>query len=199
MAKAREVSDFYAKKAKQEGYPARSVYKLEEIQQKHKIMRRGDQVLDVGASPGSWTLYVHRQILKGSGSIVAVDLKPLELKSIPDTVTSYTGDACSNEVRSKLASHGQFDVLISDAAPSTTGNRSVDTMRSQQLAESILELAETLLRPGGNCVIKLFQGGGEQDILKRMRSGFSKVKPFKPKASRSQSFEVFFIGLGKTQ
>nr|MDA3835839.1 RlmE family RNA methyltransferase [Spirochaetales bacterium] len=94
-------------------------------------------------------------------------------------------------------SHGPFDVIISDAAPATTGNRSVDTLRSQGLAESVISLAEEHLKKHGNIVIKVYQGGGEQELLKQMRTLFNKVKPFKPKACRSESFEIFLIGLDK--
>lgn len=199
MGTSRERADYYTKKARQEGYPARSVYKLEEIQQKYRILNRGDCVLDVGAAPGSWTLYTHRKLLKGSGKIVAVDLKPLELPGIPAGVVPIVGDAFSPENQREIASHGPFDAIISDAAPATTGNRSVDTLRSQQLAESVLALASEHLKTHGNLVVKLFQGGGEQELLKLMRTVFMKVKPFKPKACRSESFEIFLIGLDRRE
>jgi 23S rRNA (uridine2552-2'-O)-methyltransferase len=109
----------------------------------------------------------------------------------------YTGDAFSEEISEKITEHAPFDVIISDAAPDTTGNRTVDTLRSQQLAESVLETAKQLLKVHGNLVIKVFQGGGEQELIQQMRTLFAKVKPQKPKASRSESFEVFLIGLDK--
>ncbi|MDD3942048.1 MAG: RlmE family RNA methyltransferase, partial [Sphaerochaetaceae bacterium] len=113
------------------------------------------------------------------------------------TVISYTGDAFSKEIREKLVSHGPYDAIISDAAPMTTGNRSVDTSRSEWLAEHVLMLAEEHLKVHGNLVIKIFQGGGEVELLKRMRQLFVKAKPFKPKASRSDSFEIFLVGLDR--
>lgn len=195
--KRRDVADFYTLKAKREGYPARSVYKLEEIHAKHPIAKPGDTLLDVGASPGSWSLYAHNKILKGKGVIVAVDLKPLELDALPHTLVSYTGDAFSKEIQSLLLQHAPFDAIISDAAPSTTGNRSVDTSRSEHLADQLLLLAQEHLKVGGNLLIKLFQGGAEQTLLQQMRLMFTKAKAFKPKASRSDSFEIFLIGLAK--
>ncbi|MGI6439516.1 MAG: RlmE family RNA methyltransferase [Sphaerochaetaceae bacterium] len=198
MAKrTRESADHYTLKAKKEGYPARSVYKLEEIQQKNSIIKPGDTILDVGASPGSWSLYTHNKLIKGKGVIVAVDLKPLELDAIPSTIISYTGDAFSKEIREKLISHGPYDAIISDAAPSTTGNKSVDSSRSEYLAEQVIALAEEHLKSGGNLVVKLFQGGGEQQLIRTLREMFTKAKVLKPKASRSDSFEIFLIGLGK--
>jgi 23S rRNA (uridine2552-2'-O)-methyltransferase len=197
MGKSREKADFYTKKAKQAGYPARSVFKLEEIHNRHSIIKRGDRVLDIGAAPGSWSLYVSTKLLSGTGLVVAVDLKELNLNPMPENMISYTGDAFSPEIGEKLTEHALFDVIISDAAPDTTGNRTVDTLRSQQLAESVLETSKQLLKVHGNLVIKVFQGGGEQELMQQMRSVFAKVKPHKPKASRSQSFEVFLIGLDK--
>ena len=198
MAKSRrDTADFYTLKARKEGYPARSVYKLEEIQTSHRIIKPGNTVLDVGAAPGSWTLYTHRKLIKGQGTIVAVDLNPLELHPVPPTVVSYTGDAFSSDIHQQLVSHGPYDAIISDAAPMTTGQRTVDTSRSEYLAEQVLLLAEEHLKVHGNLVIKIFQGGGEAEILKRMRTLFVKAKAFKPKASRSDSFEIFLLGLDR--
>jgi len=191
---SRSQLDYYSLKAKKEGYPARSVYKLEEIQQKFQIIKPGNTVLDIGAAPGSWTLYVHRKLLKGQGRIVAVDLKPLMLNPLPAQVTVLTGDAFSPEQVDSITSRGPYHAIISDAAPSTTGNRSVDSLRSQGLAESIISLVPQLLHPGGNLVIKLFQGSGEQEVVKAMRNLFARVKTFKPKACRKDSFEIFLIG-----
>jgi 23S rRNA (uridine2552-2'-O)-methyltransferase len=198
MAKTRrDKADFYTKKAHKEGYPARSVYKLEEIQASNNIIKPGDSILDVGAAPGSWTLYTHRELIKGKGSIVAVDLNPLNLNPIPPTVTFFQGDAFSKEIRSKLVEKGPYDTIISDAAPMTMGNRSFDTARSENLAEQVLYLATEHLKQHGNLVIKIFQGGGQQEILKQMRTIFTKAKTTKPKACRSDSFEIFLIGLDK--
>ncbi len=193
----RDKADFFTKKAHSEGYPARSVYKLEEINSTHRIIKPGDTVLDVGAAPGSWTLFTHRELIKGRGKIVSCDLNPLSLDPVPPTVIEFTGDAFSKEIRAKLVDEGPYDAIISDAAPMTTGNRIVDTSRSEYLAEQVVMLAEEQLKTHGNLVIKIFQGGGEQEILKRMRTIFKKAKAFKPKASRDDSFEIFLIGLDK--
>lgn len=194
---SRSQADYYTQKAKREGYPARSVYKLEEIQQKFSVLKRGDTILDIGAAPGSWTLYVQKKILKGTGRITAVDLKPLTdtLSPLPENVTAFTGDAFSEENRKEILALGPYNTVISDAAPSTTGNRSVDTLRSEGLVESILYLVPVMLKPGGSLVMKIFQGGGEQNIVKKMRSMFETTKILKPKACRKDSFETFLIGL----
>ena len=193
----RDKADSYTQRAHKEGYPARSVYKLEEINATQRLIKPGDSVLDVGAAPGSWTLYTHRELIKGKGKIVSVDLNPLALDPIPPTVIEFTGDAFSKEIRAKLVEEGPYDAIISDAAPMTTGNRIVDTTRSEYLAEQVVFLAEEQLKTHGNMVIKIFQGGGEQEILKKMRTIFQKAKAFKPKASRYDSFEIFLIGLDK--
>lgn len=193
----RDKADSYTQRAHREGYPARSVYKLEEINSTHRLIKPGDSVLDVGAAPGSWTLYTHRELIKGRGKIVSVDLNPLSLDPIPPTVISFTGDAFSKEIRGKLVEEGPYDAIISDAAPMTTGNRIVDTTRSEYLAEQVVLLAKEQLKEHGNMVIKIFQGGGEQEVLKSMREIFQKAKAFKPKASRDDSFEIFLVGLDK--
>ena len=142
-------------------------------------------------------LYTHRQLIKGKGTIVSVDLNPLALNPVPPTVIAYVGDAFSSAIREKLVSHGPYDAIISDAAPMTTGNRSVDTSRSEWLAEQVLALAKEHLKAHGNLVIKIYQGGAEVELVKQMRAVFKRVKPFKPQASRSDSFEIFLVGIDR--
>ena len=193
----RDKADSYTLRARKEGYPARSVYKLEEINNTHRLIKPGDFVLDVGAAPGSWSLFTHRELIKGRGKIVSVDLNPLNIDPIPPTIIPFVGDAFSSEIKEKLIKEGPYDAIISDAAPMTTGNRTVDTTRSEYLAENVVSLASEHLKEHGNLVIKIFQGGGQQEILKMMRNMFSKAKAFKPKACRDDSFEIYLIGLEK--
>lgn len=195
----RDRADSYTKRAHKEGYPARSVYKLEELQQHFTLVKSGDAVLDVGAAPGSWTLYTHRNLIKGKGKIIAVDLNHLNLNPIPSTVTAYVGDAFSKEIRETLVAQGPYDAIISDAAPMTMGNRSVDTARSENLAEQVIYLAKDHLKPHGNLVVKVFQGGGQVELLQLMRTLFAKVKPYKPKACRDDSFEIYLVGLDRKE
>lgn len=198
MAKSRRnTADSYTLRARKEGYPARSVYKLEEIQKQFKIIKRADTVLDVGAAPGSWTLFTNNVLLKGVGKIVAVDLNPLNINPVPHTVISFVGDAFSKEIKPKLIEHGPYDAIISDAAPMTTGNRGVDTSRSEYLAEQVILLGSEHLKVGGNLVVKLFQGGGEQELMKLLRTLFTRAKVVKPKACRDDSFEVYLVGVGR--
>jgi 23S rRNA (uridine2552-2'-O)-methyltransferase len=192
----REISDYWTRKAKKEGYPARSVYKLKEIEEKFGVIPRRGCILDVGAAPGSWTQFVLR-LRRDTCRIVAVDLEPLAIETDRENLVFYRGDICGKDTLAFLADHGPYDAIISDAAPSTTGNRTVDTARCESLAGQALELARRFLRPGGSCVIKIFQGGGCGRILGGMKEIFSAVKTFKPRATRSESFETYFIGQNK--
>ena len=112
-------------------------------------------MLDVGAAPGSWTLYTHKELLKGRGRIIAVDLNPLNLDPVPPTVTAFVGDAFSKEIRTLLVENGPYDAIISDVAPMTIGNRAVDTTRSEYLAEQVVYLAKEHLKEHGNLVVKI--------------------------------------------
>ncbi len=192
----RDKPDHYTIQAKKEGYPARSVYKLREIQQKFNVLPLKGKVLDIGASPGSWTLFVSR-LLKTRGSITAVDLKPLHPDIKPSNLFFFLGDAFSDDFREIAEKRGPYNAVISDAAPSTTGNRTVDTGRSHTLAVKVIETAKKHLVPGGNLVIKIYQGGDEQELLSIVKTAFKSVKLFKPKASRKESFEIFLIAKEK--
>ena len=194
----RSRPDFYTQKAKREGYMARSVYKLEEIQNKTKLIKPGNTVLDIGASPGSWTQYALK-VLKGRGRVVGADLKPLGKFKAKGDLQFIQGDIFSDEVTERLSDLGPFQVIISDAAPSTCGNRLMDTRRSYDLVERILNFTLKWLEPGGNFAVKVFQGGDEQELFDRMKEEFSQVKRLKPKAVRKESFETYFIGLDRKE
>jgi len=193
----REKPDYYALKAQKEGYPARSVYKLEEIHQKFAVLKKGARVLDVGSSPGSWSLYTLK-FLKGSGFVCGVDLTPPTMSEFPPNAFFFQGDILDAATEATLTSRGPYDVLLSDAAPLTTGNRTVDTGRSYNLCDRVITLAGTpLLKHQGNLVIKVFQGGDEKELADRMRALFTTVKALRPAAVRRESFETYYIGLGK--
>lgn len=188
--------DYYWRKSKEEGYPARSVFKLQEIQEKHHLLRPGNRILDLGASPGSWSLFI-LDFLAGAGSVTGVDLnQPDEKLLARKNYRFYQGDFSTADVVAKIVASGPYDAVVSDAAPSTTGNRTLDTARSADIARQVLALCEKSLAPGGNCVLKIFQGGEEKEILARLRSLFGVARAFKPKASRSDSMETYFMGFG---
>jgi 23S rRNA (uridine2552-2'-O)-methyltransferase len=196
--------DPWALRARREGYPARSVYKLQEIAEKFGLLRlppRDWRVLDLGAAPGSWSLFVLRK-LKGRGQLTSADLAPLSPQYGRDLFGGdnfrfVQGDITARETREALLARGPFNLIVSDAAPETTGNRSVDTLRSLGLAEAVLGYAETVLTGGGNLVVKVFQSGETQGLLRRLKGLFTAGKSFKPSACRPESFETYYIGLGK--
>jgi len=200
--------DYWQQKARKEGYPARSVYKLEEIDKKFgifKVRKSGGAntpcVLDIGAAPGSWSLYVLRKFA-GRGFLAAADLSPLSRefdKGLFDGENFFfvQGDVTTSQVRETLLSKVPYNVIISDAAPATTGNHIVDSARSLELAETVIEYSQNALAEGGNLVVKVFQGGGVDAVLKRMKTLFTTAKSYKPEACRNESVETYFIGLGR--
>lgn len=191
----KEYQDFYFRKAKTEHYPARSVYKLKEIDQKFKILRHKMRVLDLGASPGSWSMGAAEKI-GPQGLVVACDLIPCGC-SLPENVRFFQTNALdpSGEFADALAGYGPFDVVMSDMAPKTTGSRVTDQSRSLELAQSALDTALMWLKPLGSFVVKVFMGPEVGELASSMRKGFQRVHTFKPKSSRSESFETFLVGL----
>ncbi len=198
-----EKMDHWSLKAQKEGYPARSVYKLKEMDEKFGLLRnvRGGRVLDIGAAPGSWSLYALRK-MAGAGFLAAVDLSPLSRAFDRglfdgDNFFFMQGDVYDVPIREALVARGPYRLVMSDVAPSTTGNRSVDTLRSLALAEEVVNYAELCLEAGGNLVVKVFQGGDTQEVLKRMRLLFASARGFKPETCRAESFETYYLGIGK--
>ncbi len=194
--KGRRRQDHLARRARTEGYRARSVYKLEAIDEKFEIFPRARnggarpafRVLDLGAAPGSWTQYA----VERGADVVAVDLQEMQVTGAECLVGDFTDPA----VAQRLAEAGPFDAVLSDAAPATTGNRIVDTGRSEALVELIVAYAEQWLSSGGVLVCKVFQGGGERELLKELRTRYERGFLFRPKAVRSESFESYLVGIG---
>ena len=196
MANSYEKPDFWSRKAFSEGYPARSVYKLQEIDQKFSMIKKNYRVLDLGAAPGSWTTFLLRT-LGSSGKVVSCDLNPLAKDVKGENLVFIQGDLNEADIRDAIQKEGPFDLVVCDAAPLTTGNRVVDTARSTGLVKMAVWYAQTMLRTGGNFAVKIFQNGDQQKILKEMRELFATAKGFKPEACRSESFETYLIGLNK--
>ena len=193
---AYKPNDHFAKKAKKEQYVARSVYKLQEIDQKYRIIRQGDQVLDLGASPGSWSQFASQKI-GDTGKLLGVDLKKVFL-SMPNSVF-IKGDILTLDFGPALEQHGfthPFDVIISDMAPDTSSSRFTDQMKSLELCEMALETAHRLLKPGGNFVCKIFDSGDAMGFRDELKKNFKTVQLLRPKSVRNSSKEFFMIGLG---
>ena len=195
-ANSYEKPDYWSRKALSEGYPARSVYKLKELDEKFGLLKKNYKVLDLGAAPGSWTVFVLRT-LDGTGHVTSIDLKPLAKSVVGSNLEFIKGDLYDQEVRDRAMALGPYDSVICDAAPPTTGNRTVDTARSTGLVELAIFYAQTMLKPGGNFAVKIFQGGDQQALLKSMREIFTSARGFKPEACRTESFETYLVGLGK--
>lgn len=193
MASRRVLHDEYFRKAKREGYVARSAYKLLEINQKKHLIQRGNRVLDLGCAPGSW-LQVAAELVGSRGEIIGIDLNPIQADFGP-TVRTIVGDAFTIDPVELLAGGRRFDVLISDMAPNTAGNDS-DHHRSVDLCERVLELAPSVLKTGGNLTMKVFEGERYPDLLKQTNSLFRSCKGLKPKATREMSREMYLIGIG---
>ncbi len=183
--------DHYSRQAKKDRYPARSVYKLEEIQQKQRLIKKGDKILDLGCSPGSWLLYAAK-LTGDKGRIVGIDLKPVKIPAASN-IEIMTGDVFAVDAGS-LGS--DFNVVLSDMAPATTGHKAVDAARSAGLCEAALAIAQNVLLPGGSFVCKIFQGPDFNKFIDSVRASFDKQKIFKPRSSRKASKEIFIIGLG---
>lgn len=191
----REYRDYFFKKAKSENYPARSVYKLKEIDAKYHLLRRGGRVLELGAAPGSWSLGAAEKV-GPEGLVLACDIQPTDTV-FPPQVRFLQDDALnpSPEFIEKIRSFSPFDLVMSDMAPATTGSRFTDQARSLELAQEAFGFSLNYLRRGGNFVVKIFMGPDIQELLAPMRKAFRSVKTFKPKSSRAESKETFFIGL----
>jgi len=187
--------DHYARKAQKEHYPARSVYKLREIHRKYRLIQKGDSVLDLGCAPGAWLLYAAEQT-GWQGRVWGIDLKAVTI-STPSQVRTVTGDIFNiDEVLSESGKY-EFNVVLSDMAPVTTGNKHIDAARSQNLAEEALNLAQRFLKPGGNFVCKIFQSGDFKQFTDAVRRCFKTCKIFKPQSSRKASREIYIIGIRK--
>jgi len=185
-------ADEYVKRAQQEGYRSRAAYKLLEIHEKDRLLRPGMTVVDLGAAPGGWSQLVAR-LLGGRGAVIALDVLPMDPL---EGVEFIRGDFRETAVLERLLSalNGRcVDLVISDMAPNTSGIRAVDQPRGMYLAELALDVARRCLRPGGDLLVKVFQGEGFDLFLKDLRAGFDAVAPRKPRASRARSAEQYLL------
>ncbi len=185
--------DKYFKRAREQGFAARSVFKLEEIDRKLRLIRPGHRVLDLGCRPGSWMQYAV-SVVGPKGAVVGIDRDPLPAPIAGTRV--LVGDLFKAADAELLGDLAAFDVVLSDMAPDTTGVRSTDQARSAALFEEALARAERLLAPGGGFVGKIFQGPDFQTLRQRMTKRFQEVRIVKPDSSRAQSIEIYLAGRG---
>lgn len=188
--------DYYFKKAKKDHFVARSVYKLEEIDERYRLIQVGNKVIDLGCSPGSWSQYASKKI-GPQGKLLGVDLKPTRV-NLPNAkfVVANLLDQHLETIITETGFELPADVVLSDMAPSTTGIRVTDQARSLELCEMALDCAIRFLRPGGNFVCKLFHSEAFDTFRNKMKAQFKNVEVLKPKSTRKESKEIFLIGKG---
>lgn len=201
MARPRELHDKYFKLAKAEGYAARSAYKLKQIQDRRRLVRKGDRVLDLGCAPGSW-LQVAAELVGPKGMVVGIDLNPVGI-DLPANTRAVVGDVFKVTAGELLTGGGsgresakqsKFDVVLSDMMSLTEGHG--DHFRSVEICRRVLALAPALLRRGGNLAMKVFEGEEYPALLNQTRRLFDDVKGLKPDATRDVSREMFITALG---
>ena len=190
--------DYYFEKAKTQGFKARSVYKLSEIDESLKIIKPDSQILDLGCSPGSWLQYVAGKI-GPKGRALGVDLTPITDIFHPNikTIEGDCFELSSQIIEKHMGCDTNFDLVLSDMAPKTTGIKHVDQIRSFMLAEQALEIAGRFLKSNGHVVIKVFNSAEVSELISRMKKQFKVVKQMRPKSIRSVSKEFYVVGLSK--
>ncbi len=193
----KKVQDYYFKKAKKEKYPARSVYKLEEAQERFRFLKRGDHALDIGCFPGSWSMYASK-VLGPQGLVVGVDLQAgnRSQQSGRSAVEFVCGDIMEDSTIAAVKKYCTgFEAVLSDMAPQTTGNKWSDQQKSLELSRRAFALALELLAVGGSFYCKVFEGEDFKEFYDSVRPYFGKTKIVKPKSSRKESREVFVLGM----
>jgi len=197
------VNDPYVKRAQKEGYRARAVYKLQEIDEALGLVRPGQLIVDLGASPGAWSQYLRRRLAPGgaatgalNGTVLAMDLLPMEpIEGVQFLQGDFREEAVLQALQALLTGR-DVDLVVSDMAPNLSGIASVDAARIAHLVELAVEFAARHLKPQGALVAKVFHGGAYDELVALFRQTFVTVKTFKPKASRDRSSETFLVGLG---
>ncbi|MAL84164.1 MAG: 23S rRNA (uridine(2552)-2'-O)-methyltransferase RlmE [Idiomarina sp.] len=202
MGKKRSVSsqrwlkehfdDQFVQKAQKKGLRSRAVFKLEEIQQKDKLIKKGQTVVDLGAAPGGWSEYV-ADYFNGDGQVIACDILAMDpIVGVDFLQGDFREEAVLNALLDRIGGKN-VDVVLSDMAPNMSGNGTVDQARSMYLVELALDMCHQVLKPGGSFVVKVFQGQGFEPFLKDMRAAFNNVKTRKPESSRARSREVYLV------
>lgn len=188
-------NDYYVKEAQRQGYRSRAAFKLIEINEKDRLIKKSDTIIDLGAAPGGWSQIIGPMVGE-RGRLIATDILPMDnLADVEFLQGDFTEDEVFDTLMAMLANE-RADLVISDMAPNLSGTRGVDQPRAMHLAELALDLAVKVLKPGGGFVCKVFQGEGFDQYIAEMRKYFSKVVTRKPAASRPRSREVYLVGKG---
>lgn len=191
----KKVQDHYFKKAKKEGYIARSAYKLQEMDQKQNLLRKGLKVIDLGCFPGSWMQYISTRIGE-KGLVVGIDRTELQMP-LKANMRFIHSDINELDISSISGIASRYDLVFSDMAPNTTGAKNVDSARSYQLCQMAMIVAQDYLKTSGSILVKILQGSTFNTLLSDMKSEYKVVKTLKPKSSRDESKEVFVLGSQK--
>ena len=194
----RQLNDPYVAMAKQEGYRARSAFKLIELDDKFHFLSAGKRVVDLGAAPGGWTQIAVKRVKSTPDNLLVVGLDLLEMVPIAGAKTTqldFLDDSAPDVLKEMLGGH-KADVVLSDMAPNTTGMKDIDHLRIMGLLETAYAFACEILNPDGVFVAKIFQGGTEQNLLNEMKKRFKVVKHAKPPASRKESSEFYVVATG---
>jgi 23S rRNA (uridine2552-2'-O)-methyltransferase len=188
-------SDPFVKRAQAEGWRSRAVYKLEQIDQRERLLKPGMVVLDLGAAPGAWSQYVRRRV-GPAGRVLATDLLPMEpLAGVEFLQGDFREEAVFQELKNTLGG-ARVDLLLSDMAPNLSGMDAIDAPRGMYLAELALDMARVVLKPGASALIKVLQGAGFEELVALARTRFGRVRCLKPEASRSRSAETYLLASG---
>ncbi len=191
----RHFKDEFVLKSQKEGFRSRAVYKLQEIQERDRLIKPGQVVVDLGAAPGGWSQYVGK-IIGSKGRVVALDILPMDpIEDVAFIQGDFREEAVLGQLQ-QLLEGSSVDLVISDMAPNVTGMSVVDQPRAMYLCELALDFAQGVLKPGGGIVVKVFQGEGFDQYMRDLRNNFSKVVTRKPKASRPKSREVYLVATG---
>ena len=185
----RQKNDQFVKKAKQLGYINRAAFKLEEIEQKYKIIKNSKQILELGSSPGGWTQVILNY--NAQANITCFDL--LDMKINKQNLTFYREDFLKYDFTNLK---NKFNLVLSDVAPNTTGHQSTDHLKISQIIYEIIERLKIILKNKGSLIFKIWKGEEEKEIIKKLKNIFDKVEYFKPKSSRQESSEIFIVSIG---
>ena len=191
----KKIKDYYYKKAKEENYAARSVYKLQEIDKKYHLIKPGLKVIDIGCSPGSWSQLILKKIK--NGLLIGIDIS--QRPAIKDYRFRFINkDILKMDIDSIKSITTTVDLILSDATPKTTGDKFSDSQKSLRIVERVFDIANEILVPGGNVVAKVFQGEDlDQFINDKIKTRYAKIARYKPKSSRKESREIYIIALNK--
>lgn len=193
----RQLNDPYVAQAKRDGYRSRAAYKLIEINDRYHLLKPGQRIVDLGAAPGGWSQIAAKVVgvEQGKGKIVGIDLLPIDpIVGVDFQVLDFLAPDAPDRLKAMLG--GPADLVLSDMAANTTGHKKTDHLRIISLAELAVEFACEVLSPGGGFLCKVFQGGTEGDLLKRLRTSFATIHHVKPQASRAGSAELYVLAQG---